>query len=232
MEFLHTVKPITRTVIILSTLIPLFAYLYPQSMKYLYYDSSFLPFQFYRLYTGLFLTQFSINLLLALFVRFQILNNIENSNYMMDIANKTELSFFIFTLPIPLLIANVLEKMTTFYECFNVALVKFMCELSPREASIPFYGLSINVMYFPYFYLFLDLALSKFTSKSYYGFIYASVYIYARRNGCKVPDLFVNFLAKFENLYTIFLIETKRLFSGKRRGQARTGRKLASVPTL
>ncbi|KAM0675497.1 hypothetical protein GVAV_000862 [Gurleya vavrai] len=224
MQFLKEIPPATRTILFLSIVFPLIAYLNPKSIKYLYYDISFLPFQFYRLFTGLFLTTFSLSFVLNLMTRYNILKNIEQNN-LLNINTKYEILFFTFLFPVMFFVANFVEKLTTFNECINIAFIKLLCDTLPQNTTIPFYGLMIDTGYFPYVYLAIDLVISKMQSKSYYGFAFASVYTHMKKNNVKVPVLFIKSVDFIEKkVIDIFrILKTGKLVS---KGQARTGRRM------
>lgn len=230
LDYLKSIPFATRTIMFLSILIPVMPFLFPTMAKYVYFDLSFMPLQFYRLFTAIFLAPISFSLLFNLITRFQILYTIENAQLSFRSTSKCELLFFIITFSMPLLIANMLEKITTFNESINMALVKLMSALLPFDTNVSFYGFMVNSSHLPYYFFFAELAMTKLETKSYYGLVYACVYIHIRRNGFLIPQLFENGVEALENIFTNFTVRVKNIRPMRKMGQARTGRGLPSVP--
>lgn len=184
--------PATLTILALSLSVPTAVLLFPNSIKYLYFDHTHLStLQLHRLLTGLFLTTFDINLILSLLTRYQTLVNLETNILVTDAAPRNEILFFCLTLVCPFLLSNLLESVNTFHSSVNMALIKLLCDIT-RDHVIVTFGVAIESKYFPYLYFLYEMVISGFMSKCYYGMVWATLYAYFRRNKMvRIPAWFV-----------------------------------------
>lgn len=218
MEILNQFQKATLSIMTISILIPILIFLLPKAINYLYYDFSFLKtFQIHRLLLSIFLSNFDINFFFQLLARHQFLSQIENQNLKIDQTDSSiELLFFTLTFIFPLFISNITEHLNSFSDSVNIAYATLMCDLMPTSSYFNFYGLPIYSQHFIYYYFFLEIIVSKMTSKCYYGLIFAKFYIYLRKNFFGVPECFVSFIsyltAKFNKIAND--IRTRRKFGG------------------
>lgn len=211
--------PATLAILSLSLLIPTLVLLFPNSIKYFYFDHTYLrTFQIHRLITALFLTTFDLNFFMNLLSRYQILTKIEGNPLVTEVSNKVEIIFFFATLTIPLVISNLIEGVNTFHSSVNMALIKVFCDLTQNHVIVLF-GFNLESRYVPYLYFAYEMALSGFASKCYYGLIWATLYSYLRKMKLiGIPLVFIKLIDDVENKI--------RELSGGQRRVVRRGRRL------
>lgn len=250
MDTFKNIPKATKTIMFISILLPITVTLYPSLIKHLYYDISFLKlFQIHRLFISVFLSIFDISYILKLITRYQILDNIESQNLRIDpnqnynphdrnhrrsltqnqtiVSSSVELLFFTFTFIIPLFFSNLIEGLNNFTDSIDMAYIKYMCALMPRDSFISFFNFKINSSYFVYYYFFYNIIMSKMRSKCYYGLVYASCYIYFRRNLGGVPDWFVWIVEEGEKIVVRMGDKIRDVINGKYR--SRRGRTVRSL---
>jgi hypothetical protein len=194
MNELAKIPRATRVILLVSASIPIMISAFPMLIKYLYYDTESLKtLQLWRLFTGIFISNFDVNLIFTLITRYQLLMFIDGQKLKVTSTNhEVELLFFVFTFSIPLGFSNLIEGLVSFSSNINMALIKYMCSLVDPEAMVNFFGFQINSLYFPYYYFIFDTLISRGSSKCYYGLVHAVIYIYVRRRFLEIPTWFIS----------------------------------------
>lgn len=171
----NTISKTTITILAASTIVPLSYSALPKLSKLFYLNYSvFLPI---NMFTGIFITNFDLRMLINCFVRFQLLSNIS------EFANQREIQFFTVLFSVPLLISNLFENLVTFESSINTA---YICLLCFYQNEINFYGFIFSNKTLPFVYFLLEFILSGGQSKAYYGLAYGLIYISMKKEGIDV----------------------------------------------
>lgn len=195
------IHPVILAILLCASVIPLMSEMSPKTAQYFVYDIRHMKkLEIWRLFTGIFLTRFSIALLMRLYFAYKFMAMILEYNCRIDtVPPDVELALFVMFMFVPLVLSNLIEHLNTFSECIPLALIRYFSELIPESFKLNFMGLVISPKTYSLLSLCVDYILNGGRTKVYYGLLYAMLYVNVRRH-VSVPKLLLDGIEKMKKI--------------------------------